>query len=126
MGHGKDADVLDFTPAQRVSLTEAVSEQLTGVILRSELEPGDRLPPERDLARRLQVSRIVVREALRRLEARGLIEIRPGLGSFVVPMADRAVTEPLGLYLRSHGVGLDHLFEVRRALEGAIAEAVAG
>ncbi len=102
-----------------------MSDRLAGRILDGDLVPGDRLPGERALADRLQVSRIVVREALGRLQARGLIEIRPGVGAFVVPMADRSVTEPLGLYIRRHGVAPDHLFDVRRALEPPMAAAAA-
>jgi DNA-binding FadR family transcriptional regulator len=112
-------------PVERVSLPDTVSDRLAGRILDGELTAGDRLPGERELAERLGVSRIVVREALGRLQARGLIEIRPGVGAFVVPMPDRSVTEPLGLYIRRHGVGHAHLFEVRRALEPQIASAAA-
>lgn len=108
------------TPGHRGSLADAVSEQLSAVILGSDLEPGDRLPGERDLARRLQVSRIVIREALGRLEERGMIEIRPGVGTFVAPTRERSVTEPLGLYIRRSGVGIDHLFDLRHALEPAM------
>ncbi|MDF1524554.1 MAG: GntR family transcriptional regulator [Trueperaceae bacterium] len=108
-----------------MSLPDAVSDRLAGRILDGELTAGDRLPGERELAEQLGVSRIVVREALGRLQARGLIEIRPGVGAFVVPMPDHSVTEPLGLYIRRHGVGHAHLFEVRRALEPQIAAAAA-
>ena len=108
-----------------MSLPDAVSDRLAGRILDGELTAGDRLPGERELAEQLGVSRIVVRESLGRLQARGLIEIRPGVGAFVVPMPDHSVTEPLGLYIRRHGVGHVHLFEVRRALEPQIAAAAA-
>ncbi len=108
-----------------MSLPDAVSDRLAGSILDGDLTAGDRLPGERELAEQLGVSRIVVRESLGRLQARGLIEIRPGVGAFVVPMPDRSVTEPLGLYIRRHGVGHAHLFEVRRALEPQIAAAAA-
>lgn len=108
-----------------MSLPDAVSDRLAGRILDGRLTPGDRLPGERELAEQLGVSRIVVRESLGRLQARGLIEIRPGVGAFVVPMPDHSVTEPLGLYIRRHGVGHVHLFEVRRALEPHIAAAAA-
>lgn len=108
-----------------MSLPDAVSDRLAGRILDGELTAGDRLPGERELAEQLGVSRIVVRESLGRLQARGLIEIRPGVGAFVVPMPDHSVTEPLGLYIRRHGVGHAHLFEVRRALEPQIAAAAA-
>lgn len=116
---------LALAPTPRLSLTEAVASQLADVILRSELGPGDRLPSERDLARRLKVSRIVVREAVGRLVERGLVKGRPGVGTFVVRMEDEAVTGPLSLYIRQHGVRRDHLFDLRSALEPAIAASAA-
>lgn len=119
------ADDEGLAPVERVSLPDAVADRLAGRILDGDLAPGDRLPGERALADRLQVSRIVVREALGRLQARGLVEVRPGVGAFVAPLPDRSVTEPLGLYIRRHGVAPDHLFEVRRALEPPMAAAAA-
>ncbi|MFU8888910.1 MAG: FadR/GntR family transcriptional regulator [Trueperaceae bacterium] len=112
-----------LTPAIRVSLTEAVVEQLAEVIVGRERAPGERLPGERDLAKQLGVSRIVVREALVRLSQRGLVDVRPGVGSFVARMPETSVTDPLRLYLRRHRVGLAQLFELRDALEPAIAAA---
>lgn len=112
-------------PIARTSLPDAVFDRLAGRILDGDLTAGDRLPGERALADALGVSRIVVREALGRLRARGLIEIRPGVGAFVVPMPERSVTDPLGLYIRRHGVSLHHLFELRRALEPQLAASAA-
>lgn len=116
---------LEVTPPTRRSLPETVSEQLEDLILGPGLGPGDRLPAERELAERLGVSRIVVREALRVLVERGLIEVRPGVGTFVATMPEDAVTGPLGLYIRRHEVAHAHLFEVRRALEPRMAATAA-
>ncbi len=114
-----------YPPIERASLPDTVADRLAGRILDGELASGDRLPGERALAERLGVSRIVVREALGRLQARGLVEVRPGVGAFVAAMPERVVTEPLSLYIRRHGVGLDQLFDVRRALEPQIAASAA-
>lgn len=115
----------EITPASRASLTGTVSEQLAGLIIGNRLGPGAKLPPERELARRLEVSRLVVREALRSLAERGLVEVKPGVGTFVVAMPQSAVTGPLSLYIKRNRVGLAHLFELRSVLEPAIASAAA-
>ena len=59
-------------------MSEAIVEQIRGLIRSERLRPGDRLPSERDLGERMGVSRVTVREAMRVLEAGGLIEIRVG------------------------------------------------
>lgn len=112
-------------PATRISLAATVADQLAAQIVGENLNAGQRLPPERELATRLQVSRLVVREALRTLAERGLIEVRPGVGAFVVPMVSGSVTRPLALYLVRNNVSLAHLFQLRHALEPSIAAAAA-
>lgn len=116
---------LALVPPTRHTLPESVSQQLEASILGPDLGPGDRLPAERDLAGRLGVSRLVVREALRALVERGLIEVRPGVGTFVAAMTEDAVTGPLGRFIRRHDVETAHLFDVRRALEPRMAAAAA-
>jgi GntR family transcriptional regulator, transcriptional repressor for pyruvate dehydrogenase complex len=59
-------------------MSEAIVEQIRGLIRSEQLRPGDRLPSERDLGERMGVSRVTIREAMRVLEAGGLIEIRVG------------------------------------------------
>ena len=115
----------DLIPAARPTLADAVADQLAARIVEGELRPGARLPGERDLSTRLAVSRIVVREALGRLAERGLIDVRPGVGTFVAAVDDFHVTDPLRLYLRRRRVDAKHLFELRFALEPAIAAAAA-
>lgn len=114
---------LELMPANRASLSGTVADQLADLIVGGRLQAGERLPPERELATQLRVSRIVVREALRTLAERGLIEVRAGVGAFVVPMAPAAVTRPMSLYLVRNRVALAHLFELRRAIEPRIAAA---
>lgn len=114
-----------LSPAARTTLVEQVGEQLSAIIVERELGPGARFPSERDLAHQLKVSRLVVREALGRLAQRGLIDIRPGIGSFVALLGGASVSEPLKLYIRRRGVHHGQLFELRHALEPAIAAAAA-
>jgi len=72
-----------LVPVAKRKLPEVAVEQITALIRSGEMKPGDRLPTEREFSERLKVSRTSVREALRTLEALGLIEVRPGRGAFV-------------------------------------------
>jgi GntR family transcriptional regulator, transcriptional repressor for pyruvate dehydrogenase complex len=81
------------------------------------LNPGERLPPERELCARLNVSRTVVREALNLLEARGLISIEHGRGAVVSGGNIGAVRDTLGLILRVRPKALWELLEMRKILE---------
>ena len=85
------------------------------------LEPGERLPPERELCERLNVSRTVVREALNLLEARGLISIEHGRGAVVSGGNTDAVRDALGVILRVRPKALWELLEMRKVLEVEIA-----
>lgn len=119
------AGAMRLDPVSRTSLTESVAERIEEWILTSEQRAGARLPSERELARRFAVSRIVVREALGRLEARGLIDVKAGVGTFVAEPQAAAVSQSLSIYLSRSELGLEHLFDVRLALEPAMAAAAA-
>jgi GntR family transcriptional repressor for pyruvate dehydrogenase complex len=113
-----------FTTIERdETLTSRVTGQVEQLILDDLLRPGDKLPAERDLATRFQVSRTVVREAIRSLAARGLVEVRQGRGTTVSAPSIQSVTQPLTLLLRGNQRDLDHkkILEVRRSLEIEIA-----
>ncbi len=84
------------------------------------LEPGERLPPERELCARLNVSRTVVREALNLLEARGLISIEHGRGAVVSGGNTDAVRDALEVVLRVRPEVLWELLEMRAILEVGI------
>lgn len=75
-----------FEPVRSVRLHDEVVDQIKRLIDSGEIRPGDRLPSERDLALRMDVSRNVLREALRVLEARGLIITHHGVGRVVRPL----------------------------------------
>ncbi|MCL6509084.1 MAG: FadR family transcriptional regulator [Anaerolineae bacterium] len=109
---------------REANLSELVSRQIQALILEHQLKPNDRLPAERDLAERFGVSRTVVREAVRGLVAKGLLEVTPGRGGTIVrlPTAE-TMSEMMTLFLRGDERTLDYenLIEVRRVLEVAIA-----
>lgn len=108
-----------FAPIERRKVYEQVSERL-GAHIGTTLQPGDQLPSERELAERYRVGRSSVREALRMLESRGLIESR-GSGAFVVAPWRNPFHEPLSLVVAGEDVDRTQLFEVRRMLEAEAA-----
>jgi GntR family transcriptional regulator, transcriptional repressor for pyruvate dehydrogenase complex len=105
-------------PIQRVDVYESVLTQLDGLV--SQMEPGERLPPERQLVEQLQVSRVSVREALRALESMGKIEIRPNAGSFVLHPNGNALVGHLTSQLPIDTTFLDYLVDVRAAVEDKV------
>ncbi|KRG14020.1 hypothetical protein ACA29_06530 [Lederbergia galactosidilytica] len=68
---------------ERFTLSKIISDDLKEYILKNKLTTGDRLPSERELSTKMEVSRVIIREALRSLEATGIITIRQGEGAFV-------------------------------------------
>ena len=91
------------------------------MVISGGLDPGERLPPERELCSLLGVSRTVVREALNLLEARGLVSIEHGRGAVVSGGGPRAVRDTLGLLLRVQPKTLWELLEMRGILEVEVA-----
>lgn len=89
------------------------------------MRPGDRLPAERELVERLQVSRVVVREALRALESMGKIEIRPTMGSFLIHPNGNALVSQLKSIHPIDTSFLEYLVDVRAAVEDKIVALVA-
>ena len=108
-----------FTPIKPRRLYEEIAEQIQLLISGGALKPGDKLLSERELADRLQVSRVSVREAIRSLEMLGFIEIRQGEGTFVRDTQADDVIRPLAMFLAMERGSLLDMFEVRRIFETA-------
>ena len=106
-------------PIERRKVYELVAQRLMAQI-GDGLGAGATLPPERELMQQYAVGRSSVREALRMLESRGLIESR-GNGAFVVAEPRNPFADGLGMLLAEGETDLQQLFEVRRLLEGEIA-----
>ena len=104
-------------------MAERVTEQIRQIIVGGQLQPGDRMPPERELARQFGVSRTVVREAMRALTAQGLVEVHAGSGSTVRNPSAVEVAQSLARLLQVGQHDFDHskILEVRRLLEVEIA-----
>jgi len=105
----------------RSRLYEHIASTIEELIISGRLKPGDRLPPERELASNMEVGRGAVRESVKLLADRGLIEILPGRGTFVsAPHATR-LTADIGRLVRATNGTHEDLTEVRRVLEVAMA-----
>jgi len=111
-----------FRAARQNRIFQDIVEQIQEAILRGRFKPGDVLPPERELKEMFQTSRGTLREALRVLEHKGLVEIRLGVngGAFVKGAVSAPLVESLELMLRSRQISLDHLNEFREDVEGFV------
>ena len=102
---------------RRARLSDAIAEQIEGLIASGELRPGDHLPSERDLSSQLDVSRPSLREALLVLESRGLVHARRGGGYSVTDVTGPIITDPLVHLLQRHPSAVDDVLELRHGLE---------
>jgi GntR family transcriptional regulator, transcriptional repressor for pyruvate dehydrogenase complex len=103
-------------------LYEQIVQQIEESIVKGSLKPGDQLPPERELAQRFGVSRTAVREAVKALREKGLVEAFSGRGTFITDGTTHAVRQSLDLMIKiGQPEGFTHLAEVRAILEPEIA-----
>src|SRR5215475_10055277 len=116
-----DDQAFELGPIKSTRIYEEIVRQVKQLIAEGKLKSGDQLPPERDLAEKFMVSRTSVREALRALQSRGLVDIRAGEGAFVRDISVETLIEPLALVILPHREAVGELFEARRLLEPAIA-----
>jgi DNA-binding FadR family transcriptional regulator len=102
---------------------EGVVEQLQASILNGDISPGEVFPGERDLSETFGVSRGTIREALRVLEQKGLIEIKVGIkgGAIVKSVSTKLMSEGLDMLIRSKKIELRHIGEFRAGVEGLTA-----
>jgi GntR family transcriptional repressor for pyruvate dehydrogenase complex len=113
-----------FRTIQRgTTLSNRVTHQIEELIFEGHLQPGDRLPPERELARQFGVSRTVIREAVRALVAKSLLDVQPGSGTIVRSPTPESVAASMTMLLRTAQPETDYdkVHEVRRLLEVEIA-----
>ncbi|MBX5469564.1 MAG: FadR family transcriptional regulator [Thermoleophilaceae bacterium] len=113
-----------FSRLQLVSRSQQVRDQLEQAIRSGDYAVGDRLPSERELAQMFGVSRVSVREALRSLEAVGLVEVKHGAGTMVVDPAQRA-TRDLSRWMKANRGEVLELLHVRSALDELAGEEAA-
>jgi DNA-binding FadR family transcriptional regulator len=116
-----------FHTIKRRRLSDEVSAQIQLRIASGELRSGDKLPPERELAARLGVSRGAVREALRALERTGLVALQAGSrgGAFIGQGNPALIGDSFRNLYQLGGVSLDDLTEARQWVESAVVRVVA-
>jgi GntR family transcriptional regulator, transcriptional repressor for pyruvate dehydrogenase complex len=106
-----------FTPIKNTKVYEQVVNQIKGMIISGDLKKGDKLPTERDLAEKLQVSRATVREAIRALEVIGLVESRQGAGNYIKESFEDTLVEPLSMMFMLEESNPQEILELRTVLE---------
>lgn len=114
-----------YAPIERFSLAEQVARRLLDLVRTRNLKPGDVLPPERELAALLQVSRPSVREALRGLQILGVLKPRQGSGVYVSSLDPADLLGPLQLLITLNPQNAPALYQARLMIDGEIARMAA-
>jgi GntR family transcriptional repressor for pyruvate dehydrogenase complex len=109
---------LPFERIKVAKISDQIVSQIEAMIVDGRFEAGQKLPAERELAQQFSVSRQSLREAIQKLEAKGLLERRHGGGTFVTDSVNESVTTPLFELLAKHPESQFDLLEFRHALEG--------
>jgi GntR family transcriptional regulator, transcriptional repressor for pyruvate dehydrogenase complex len=111
-----------FSRIEHSRTADEVVQQIESLILEGVLRTGDRLPGERELARRFEVSRPILRDALKALEGRGLLTTRPGGGTHVADVIGQLFTKPVTDLISMHRKAATDYLEYRREIEAVAAE----
>lgn len=116
---------MEFREIAPVRLYESVIEQIMELIKNNELKPGDKLPPERELAEKLSISRGSLREAFRVLESRGFIKSKPGGGRYIREIRKNGHNDTENIILSLEKSSILELLEAREIFEVKIVELAA-
>ncbi|TCV94276.1 FadR/GntR family transcriptional regulator [Biostraticola tofi] len=108
---------MEVTALKKVTLTEQIMEQIASQIASGKLKPGQRLPNERAMGEMFNVTRSRVREALRALALIGLIEIKPGDGSYVSEKTPHLPEETISWIFHREVHNLDEVYAARKLIE---------
>jgi len=114
-----------LTPVKQGKRHQLISREIKKTIMDGTMRPGDRLPPERELSTTFGASRIVIREALKGLEASGLVVIKPGSGVFVTAGSSKTMSDSLYSLLRMQNTSISEMTEARLIIEPNIARIAA-
>jgi GntR family transcriptional regulator, transcriptional repressor for pyruvate dehydrogenase complex len=114
-----------YSRIEHTRTADAVVRQIEGLILEGVLRDGDRLPGERELAAEMNVSRPILRDALKALEARGLLVTRQGGGTQVANVVGEVFAPPMRELIASHPKATADYLEYRREVEAVAAEMAA-
>lgn len=109
---------MTFAKIKQERLSDVIARELETMIMDGVIAPGDRLPPERELAQEFSVSRPSLRQALQKLEAAGLVETRHGGGTFVRDAIAAGLSDPLAEVFQRHPEAALDFIELRGTLDG--------
>ncbi len=102
---------------KRTRIPEEIVSQVLQLVRDGAIKPGDRLPPERELAQQLNVSRASVREAMRLMDIQGLVIIRPGAGTYITEDTVEVIVQAFSTLLSGPTSAARDIFEMRLILE---------
>ena len=114
-----------LTPIKNVKVYEIIMNQIKDIVRSGELKRGDKLPSERDLALKLNVSRTSVREAIKALETLGLIESKHGEGNYIRSDFEDILLEPLSIVFMLLGSDNNEILQLRNVIEPEVAKIAA-
>jgi GntR family transcriptional repressor for pyruvate dehydrogenase complex len=114
-----------LAPIDRSGITELVVQRIKELLQQGELKAGSRLPPERELADMLGISRPSLRTALKALSVMGIIRAKPGAGTFIAEALPEIFAEPMAFLTLIHNTETAELFEARRIIEAGLVELAA-
>ena len=112
-------------PIDRSGITELVVQRIKELLGSGELKAGSRLPPERELADMLHISRPSLRTALKALSVMGVIHAKPGAGTYIAKSLPEVFTEPMHFMTLINNTSVEELFEARLIIEAGLAELAA-
>lgn len=114
-----------MAPIDRAGITELVVQRIKELLERGELKAGSRLPPERELADMLHISRPSLRTALKALSVMGIINAKPGAGTYIAESLPEVFTEPMRFMTLINNTSDEEMFETRLIIEAGLAELAA-
>ena len=114
-----------ISPIERNSVADQVAKKILDLVRTGNLKPGDQLPPERDLAQMLQVSRPSLREAMRGLQILGVVKSRQGGGAYISSLDAADLLGPLQFLITLNAQNVHALYESRVLIDGGIARMAA-
>lgn len=114
-----------LTPIKSEKVYKIIMKQIKDIVKSGELKRGDKLPSERELALRLNVSRTSVREAIKALETLGLVESKHGGGNYIKNDFEDILLEPLSIAFMLLGSNNSEILELRKVIEPEVASIAA-
>lgn len=115
------SDPFQSLQLKRAHLHEQIAESIQQMMATDQLRPGTQLPSERDLAQSIGVNRATIREAIRLLEQRGMLQMRPGSGTYVIDVPASTVSDSIERYFTFGTCSHEDLVTLRRILEPEVA-----